>query len=113
MTRFYVDENFPLPVVELLRNLGHDLLTVRAAGKANLGIPDAEVLAFSIECDRVVLTGNRRDYIKLHRLQPNHSGIVVCTEDPNFEKLAQRIDQAIYDEETLQGKLIRVNRPRE
>jgi hypothetical protein len=35
MARFYADEQFPLPVVELLRNLGHDVLTVQEAGNAN------------------------------------------------------------------------------
>jgi hypothetical protein len=35
MARFYADEQFPLPVVELLRNLGHDDLTVQEAGNAN------------------------------------------------------------------------------
>jgi predicted nuclease of predicted toxin-antitoxin system len=113
MTRFYADENFPLPVVEFLRDLGHDVLTVREAGKANLGISDELVLAFAVEMDRVVLTGNRQDYMKLHRLQPNHAGIVVCTEDPNFDSLARRIHQAISGEDSLKGKLIRVNRPQE
>ena len=35
MARFFADEQFPLPVVELLRNLGHDVLTVQEAGNAN------------------------------------------------------------------------------
>ncbi|WP_445305545.1 DUF5615 family PIN-like protein [Microcoleus sp. herbarium2] len=35
MARFYTDENFPLAVVELLRALGHDVLTAREAGNAN------------------------------------------------------------------------------
>ncbi|MFN9830646.1 MAG: DUF5615 family PIN-like protein, partial [Pseudanabaena sp.] len=28
MARFYADEQFPFQVVELLRNFGHDVLTV-------------------------------------------------------------------------------------
>ncbi|MBD2576541.1 DUF5615 family PIN-like protein [Oscillatoria sp. FACHB-1406] len=35
MARLYADEQFPVPVVEFLRVLGHDILTVREAGKAN------------------------------------------------------------------------------
>jgi len=31
MVRFYADEPFPFQVVELLRNLGHDVLTVQEA----------------------------------------------------------------------------------
>ncbi len=45
MARLYADEDFPLPVVEELRRLGHDVRTVQEAGRANQGIDDAEVLA--------------------------------------------------------------------
>jgi hypothetical protein len=42
MVRFYADEQFPFQVVELLRNLGHDVLTVQEARNANQRIPDDE-----------------------------------------------------------------------
>jgi hypothetical protein len=42
--------------VENLRDLGHDVLTVQEAGKANLKIPDDEVLAFANDNARIVLT---------------------------------------------------------
>ncbi len=48
MARLYSNENFPLPVVVELRRLGHDVLTVQEAGKANQEIPDDEVLAFQL-----------------------------------------------------------------
>ena len=111
MARFYTDENFPLAVVELLRALGHDVLTAREAGKANLQIPDEDVLAFAASNSRTVLTRNRRHFMRLHIQNSDHSGIVVCTEDPNFERLATRINEAISAIDTLNGKLIRVNRP--
>jgi Domain of unknown function (DUF5615) len=38
MARLYADEDFPLPVVEELRRLGHDVRTVQEAGRANQGI---------------------------------------------------------------------------
>ena len=110
MARFYTDEQFPFPVVEFLRSLGHDVLTVQEAGNANKGIPDPEVLAFAISQNRTVLTLNRRDFIRLHKLQPMHAGIVVCTKDDNWEDLAVRIDQAISSVKILAGQLIRVNR---
>jgi predicted nuclease of predicted toxin-antitoxin system len=56
MARFYADEQFPFPVVELLRTLGHDVLTVQEAGNADRGIPDEEVLAFAISQERSILT---------------------------------------------------------
>jgi predicted nuclease of predicted toxin-antitoxin system len=111
MARIYADEQYPLPVVEFLRPLGHDVLTVQEAGKAGLGIPDEDVLAFAVTNERAVLTLNRGDFIRLHRSQPNHAGIIICTQDNNWERQATRINDAISAEETLTGKLIRVNRP--
>jgi predicted nuclease of predicted toxin-antitoxin system len=95
VANLYTDENFPLPVVELLRSFGHDVLTARQAGNANLRIPDEEVLAFAVSNERAVLTRNRRDFMRLHILQPDHAGIIVCTEDPDFERLATRINKLL------------------
>jgi predicted nuclease of predicted toxin-antitoxin system len=109
MARLYADEQFPFPVVAMLRIFGHDALTIQEAG--NAGDDDAEVLAFAVNKDRAVMTQNRRHFIRLHAEQPNHSGIIVCTDDKNLERLATRINDAIAGEETLRGKLLRVNRP--
>lgn len=111
MARFYTDEQFPFPVVRFLRAFGHDVLTVQEAGNANQGIPDEDVLAFAIDDNRIILTLNRDDFIALHRLQPDHTGIIVCTRDQNWENLAIRINEAISSFETLNGQLIRVYRP--
>jgi hypothetical protein len=40
VARLYANENFPLPVVEALRRLGHDVVTVREAGRAEQAITD-------------------------------------------------------------------------
>lgn len=111
MARLYADEQFPREVVELLRPLGHDILTVQEAGNANQGISDEQVLAFAVSDERAVLTFNRFDFIRLHRTQPDHAGIVVCKEDQDWARLAIRINQGIATAEPLTGKLIRVNRP--
>lgn len=113
MAYLYTDENFPRQVVEILRTLGHDVLTAQEAGNANLRIPDDDVLAFATSANRAVLTRNRRDFMRLHRLQSNHAGIIVCTEDSDFERLAASINAAISSEETLVGKLVRINRPQQ
>jgi predicted nuclease of predicted toxin-antitoxin system len=111
MARLYADEQFPKVVVELLRPLGHDILTVQEAGNANQRIPDEQVLAFAVSDERAVLTLNRFDFIRLHSAQPDHAGIIVCKNDLNWERLAMGINQAIATAEPLTGKLIRVNRP--
>jgi predicted nuclease of predicted toxin-antitoxin system len=67
VVRLYADEQFPRIVSELLRNFGHDVLTVQEAGKGNQAIPDEEVLNFAIQEERAILTLNRYDFIQLHR----------------------------------------------
>jgi predicted nuclease of predicted toxin-antitoxin system len=111
MARLYADEQYPYPVVEHLRILGHDVLTVQEAGQANQKISDPDVLAFATADNRTVITQNRKDFIRLHNLQPEHAGIIVCTNDRDWQALANRIDAAIRDEQRLQGKLIRIVRP--
>ncbi len=101
MTRLYADEQFPYEVVENLREFGHDVLTVQEAGKANLKIPDDEVLTFASHNARVVLTLNRKDFKRLHRSQTNHAGIIICTDDSNRKQLAERIHAAIIPAEPL------------
>ena len=109
--KLYADEQYPYPVVKYLRELGHDVLTVQEAGKANQRIPDDEVLAFATDNDRAVITQNRKDFIQLHRIEPSHAGIIVCTEDRDWNALAQRIHAAMVEQEFLQGKLIRIVKP--
>src|SRR5262249_2465884 len=107
MARFYADENFSLRVVERLRVLGHDVVTVQEAGEA--GGDDARVLAHATSAGRAVLTFDRRDFERLHRASNAHAGIVSCT----FYKpdaLATRIDQAVGGTGSLAGQHIRVNR---
>lgn len=111
MARLYADEQYPLAVVELLRGLGHDVLTAREAGQAGCGISDEDVLDFAVRNERAVLTLNRRHFVKLHTVKPIHAGIIVCSQDQNWERQATRINEAIEAAEILTSKLIRVYRP--
>ena len=110
MARLYANENFPLPVVVELRRLGHDVLTIHETGQAGQSVPDEEVLAFASADSRAVLTLNRKHFIHLHRVHPNHAGIIVCTFDPDFVGQARRIHTAIESQAQLSGQLVRVNR---
>lgn len=109
--RLYADEDFDHPIVHELRQFGHDVLTVQEAGRANQSVPDVEVLSDANALGRVVLTFNRRDFIRLHRSSAAHAGIVVCTRDSDVSGLAGRIDRAISAVPDPGGQLIRVNRP--
>lgn len=111
MARLYSNENFPIPVVEELRTLGHDVVTIQEHGRAGEAVSDPDVLRFAIAEDRAVLTLNRRDFIRLHNQDSAHAGIIVCTADPAFAGQAKRIDEALQSVPDLHGQLIRVNRP--
>jgi hypothetical protein len=113
MARLYANENFYLPTVQRLRELGHDVLTTAEAGQANRKIPDEAVLSYAQKENRALLTFNRKHFIRLHRINPAHAGIIACTEDPDFAALAERIHQALVANSTLDGQLIRIYRPQQ
>jgi predicted nuclease of predicted toxin-antitoxin system len=118
MARFYADEQFPRLTSEKLRLLGHDVLTVQEAGKVNQRISDPDVLAYAIADDRVVLTLNRYDFINLHKSTPIHKGVIICSENPNFIRLAEKIHEAVValdylaagNINPLENQLVRVYR---
>jgi predicted nuclease of predicted toxin-antitoxin system len=111
MARFYANENFPLPLVEALRQQGHDVLTIQETGQAGQAISDEAVLAFARAEQRAVVTFNRKHFISLHLQNSNHAGIIVCTFDPDFQALAQRIHDATAEQPSMSSQLVRVNRP--
>ena len=111
MAKLYSNENFPKQTVDRLRKLGHDVLTSLESGKANQAIPDDQVLGFAVANERILLTLNRKHFIRLHQEKPEHTGIIVCTYDPDFEALAQRIHELLAVQSVMKGQLVRVNRP--
>jgi hypothetical protein len=77
--------------VRRLREKGYDVLTTRDAGKDNQSIPDEDVLEFAIS--------------------QNHSGIIICSRNDDWDGFADCIDIALRTEESIDSKLIRINRP--
>lgn len=112
MASFYANENFPIGVVERLREMGHDVLTSHEAGNANQRIPDEEVLGFAAKAGRILLTLNRRDFIALHKKSSNHAGIVACTQNTDLREQSEQIHLAVQETGDLRGKLVRINRKR-
>ena len=112
MARLYADEDFPLPVVEELRRLGHDVLTVQESGRGNQGIDDAQVLTDADGDQRAVLTHNDTDFKCLHRQGRSHRGIVSCTQDPTDSiGLAHAIHHAVMGIADLANQFVRIVRP--
>lgn len=111
MARLYANENFPLPVVEALIRLGHDVLTTAAAGNAGQAVPDEEVFQFAVRERRALVTLSRRHFLRLARATADHPGVIVCTFDPDFQRQALAIDAQIENSPSLEGQVLRVNRP--
>ena len=104
----YADENFYLPVVEELRQRGHDVLTAQEDGRT--ATPDSDILARAHSLSRAVLTFNRRHFERLHRQGADHSGIVSAKHDSDFAALADRIHVKLAG--LSPGRwCLRVNRP--
>ena len=111
MASLYAGENFPLPAVEALRRLGHDVLTAAEAGQAGQGIADEAVLAYAHVLSRAILTHNRKHFRNLHNAGHPHGGLILCTEDADFTALGARIALALDGAGDLTGQLLRINRP--
>ena len=73
--RLLLDEDIQShDLVGLLREAGHDVLTVNEAGLR--GRNDERILAAAIGMNRIVMTFNADDFRDLHRADSNHSGII-------------------------------------
>jgi predicted nuclease of predicted toxin-antitoxin system len=108
MALLYADENFSLRVVERLRDLGHDVVTVHERGRT--GGDDAKVLSDATAEGRAVLTFDKRDFWRLHRLNSSHAGIIRCDMREVPDTLAANIHQAISLLPDLAGQFLRINR---
>ncbi|MBL9159733.1 MAG: DUF5615 family PIN-like protein [Verrucomicrobiales bacterium] len=88
--RLYANENFHRGVVEMLREMGHDVMTTLEAGRSHRKIPDEEVVEYATQQSRAVLTFNRRDFIQLHKsLGGAHGRIVICHVNADLVALAK------------------------
>lgn len=88
--------------MQILRDCGHDVLTSYEAVQANQGIPDPEVL--------ILITFNRDDFIDLHRSGMNHSGIIICKDDRDYQGQAKFINDFLQAQTTeLSDRLIRLS----
>lgn len=83
--RLLVDEDTQArTLVRLLREAGHDVLTVDEAGLRSLA--DDEVLTRAIDENRVLLTRNCGDFLVLSSRVREHPGILGIYQDANMAK---------------------------
>lgn len=78
--KFYLDEDLPPDIAELLRKQGVDAVSAHEAGNAQR--PDQEQLAFAAQEERAIVTRDARHFIVLSqeaiRRQTPHAGIIIC-----------------------------------
>lgn len=108
MARLLADENYPRPVVVLLRSLGHDVVTIQEL--ALNGTPDPDVLVHATGAGRVVITEDQ-GYKRWHRLNPAHAGIILSTPDPDRQAVADRVHAALVAAPSLAGRIVPIVRP--
>jgi hypothetical protein len=70
-----MDQHFPAPVTQGLRQRGIDVRTAQEAG--GCGLADADQLAFARSEERVMVTFDS-DYLALHQSGVSRAGIAWC-----------------------------------
>lgn len=95
-------------LVKLLRNAGHDVITVNETGL--MGQPDSVILDRAKTDKRVLLTYNCDDFENLHQIDSNHSGILAVYQNANRLKNMsfKEIVRAINNIEKLEMELNRL-----
>jgi hypothetical protein len=80
-------------------------------GKAGQAITDKAILELAAADQRAIVTLNRKHFVRLHKADPSHAGIIVCSLDLDFDGQAARVHEGLAASESMTGHLIRVNRP--
>ena len=89
--RLLLDEDSQAkPLVKLLQNAGHDVVTVNEAGLASQS--DSAVLDYARQSNRLLLTHNCNDFEVLHQQNSSHPGILAVYQNDDRSKNMSRRD---------------------
>lgn len=98
----YSNENFPLPVVQGLRERGHDVLTIQEPGPAADALSDPDLLAFSKSLNRAALTFSHTGLAPINALgaglSEHHPVYFGCALDPAAGSV---VDHLVYAAKSL------------
>ena len=79
--RLLLDAHFDPSVAQVLRQRGHDVISVLDLGPEHYQASDAELLVYASVEQRAIVTRNVRDFVLLHALwagqERSHAGIVL------------------------------------
>ncbi len=70
--KLFANENLFEPIIDYLRRLGHDILSIRDSGLS--GISDEEVYQRACEDKRVIITMDK-DFSRMFRFPPEKCGV--------------------------------------
>jgi len=89
--KFFLDENFPKAVAELLASRGHECVDIR--GTENEGCDDSTVFRIAQEHGAVFLTTDRDFFHTIPHIERSHCGIVVVAlHQPNRQSILTRLE---------------------
>ncbi|MCP4394997.1 MAG: hypothetical protein GY804_12135 [Alphaproteobacteria bacterium] len=106
-----MDEDMNPKIADLLREHGHDVLTVDEADRK--GESDPSQFAYAQENNRIMVTHNADDYAELHRFKcDNHLGIVSAKKNRKTTpvEFAARINYVVTQVEDMQNNFARANK---
>ena len=89
--KIFVDENIPLMTVQMLREMGHDVLDIR--GTADEGMTDDALWEMIQSEGRQLITTDKG--FTQHRNESHHGILIVRLRQPNRHKIHQRVMQAM------------------
>ena len=72
--RFFANENLFEPIIEYLKNIGNDVLSIRDAGLS--GISDDEVFQIACKEKRIIITMDK-DFARMLRFPPEKCGGII------------------------------------
>lgn len=101
--KLFADENLEHPIVEALRQRGHDVTAMPAEG---VGSPDPEVLTRSHSESRILLT-NDKDFAELVFLQGKAATGILLIRLPRF-RTPQKVERVLEVVESQGERLLGV-----
>ena len=103
--KFLADEHIELSIVNGLKLLGIDAVSVNEAGKRESD--DQEILSFAKENDRVIITRDS-DFVKLHKKGAEHAGIVFIPKFLDIGKVIGEIEKIsmLFESEHIKNTII-------
>lgn len=105
--KIFANENLFDPIIEYLRSIGHDVLSIREAGLC--GISDDEVYQLACKENRMIITMDK-DFSRMFRFPPEACGgiIVVKIYRRKVDETLNIFKKYYMDvkEEDMKGKLV-------